>query len=82
MKSKIDFDGYNTLLQPTEWRYAAATTGLVEYFKFNHISYGVLSELEEKPKESVLALTASFIIRRILQRKDTLTLPRTTLKMI
>lgn len=53
MKSKIDFDGYNTLLQPTEWRYAAATTGLVEYFKFNHISYGVLSELEEKPKESV-----------------------------
>lgn len=53
MKSKIDFDGYNTLLQPTEWRYAAATTGLVEYFKFNHISYGVLSELEEKPEESV-----------------------------
>lgn len=53
MKSKIDFDGYNTLLQPTEWRYAAATTGLVEYFKFNHISYGVLSELEEKPKESI-----------------------------
>ena len=53
MKSKIDFDGYNTLLQPTEWRYAAATTGLVEYFKFNHIIYGVLSELEEKPKESV-----------------------------
>lgn len=53
MKSKIDFDGYNTLLQPTEWRYAAATTGLVEYFKFNHISYGVLSELEEKPEESI-----------------------------
>lgn len=53
MKSKIDFDGYNTLLQPTEWRYAAATTGLVEYFKFNHISYGVLNELEEKPEESV-----------------------------
>lgn len=53
MKSRIDFDGYNTLLQPTEWRYAAAATGLVEYFKFNHISYGVLSELEEKPKESV-----------------------------
>ena len=53
MKSKIDFDGYNTLLQPTEWRYAAATTGLVEYFKFNHISYGVLSELEKKPEESV-----------------------------
>lgn len=53
MKSKIDFDGYNTLLQPTEWRYAAAATGLVEYFKFNHISYGVLSELEEKPEESV-----------------------------
>ena len=53
MKSKIDFDGYNTLLQPTEWRYAAATTGLVEYFKFNHISYGVLSELEENPEESV-----------------------------
>lgn len=53
MKSKIDFDGYNTLLQPTEWRYAAATTGLVKYFKFNHISYGVLSELEEKPEESI-----------------------------
>lgn len=53
MKSKIDFDGYNTLLQPTEWRYAAATTGLVKYFKFNHISYGVLSELEKKPEESV-----------------------------
>lgn len=53
MKSKIDFDGYNTLLQPTDWRYAAATTGLVKYFKFNHISYGVSSELAEKPEESV-----------------------------
>lgn len=53
MKSKIDLDGYNTLLQPTDWRYAATTTGLVKYFKFNHISYGVLSELAEKPEESV-----------------------------
>lgn len=49
MKTKIDYFDYDTLLQPTDWRFAAAVVGLCEYFDYFGIVYKVLCDVEEKP---------------------------------
>lgn len=49
MKTKIDYFDYDTLLQPTDWRFAAAVVGLCKYFDYFGIDYKVLYEVEEKP---------------------------------
>ena len=42
MKTKIDYFDYDTLLQPTDWRFAAAVVGLCKYFDYFGIDYKVL----------------------------------------
>lgn len=49
MKTKIDYFDYDTLLQPTDWRFAAAVVGLCKYFDCFGIAYKVLCDVEEKP---------------------------------
>ena len=49
MKTKIDYFDYDTLLQPTDWRFAAAAVGLCKYFDYFGIDYKVLYDVEEKP---------------------------------
>lgn len=49
MKTKIDYFDYDTLLQPTDWRFAAAVVGLSKYFDYFGIDYKVLCDVEEKP---------------------------------
>lgn len=49
MKTKIDCFDYDTLLQPTDWRFAAAVVGLCKYFEYFGIDYKVLCDVEEKP---------------------------------
>lgn len=49
MKTKIDYFDYETLLQPTDWRFAAAVVGLCKYFDYFGIVYKVLCDVEEKP---------------------------------
>lgn len=49
MKTKIDYFDYDTLLQPTDWRFAAAVVGLSKYFDYFGIVYKVLYDVEEKP---------------------------------
>lgn len=49
MKTKIDYFDYDTLLQPTDWRFAAAVVGLCKYFDYFRIVYKVLYDVEEKP---------------------------------
>ena len=49
MKTKIDYFDYDTLLQPTDWRFAAAVDGLCKYFDYFGIVYKVLCDVEEKP---------------------------------
>lgn len=49
MKTKIDYFDYDTLLQPTDWRFAAAVEGLCKYFDYFGIVYKVLYDVEEKP---------------------------------
>lgn len=49
MKTKIDYFDYDTLLQPTDWRFAAAVVGLSKYSDYFGIDYKVLYDVEEKP---------------------------------
>ena len=53
MKTKIDYFGYDTLLQPTDWRFAAAVVGLCKYFDYFEIDYKVLYDVDEKPDNYV-----------------------------
>ena len=57
MKQTTDFSyggkSYNTLLQPTDWRYSAAITGLVEFFTEFGIDYLVLENISDKPKTAI-----------------------------
>ncbi|MEE3499442.1 MAG: hypothetical protein VZS12_10035, partial [Ruminococcus bromii] len=57
MKQTTDFSyggkPYNTLLQPTDWRYSAAITGLVEFFTEFGIDYLVLENISDKPKTAI-----------------------------
>lgn len=54
MKCKIDCAGYNTLLQPTDWRYAAAIVGLIRYLEFHNIKYTCLSDIGDRPSEAIV----------------------------
>lgn len=49
MKTKIDYFDYDTLLQPTDWRFAAAVVGLCKYFDHFRIDYKILYNVDEKP---------------------------------
>lgn len=53
MKTKIDYFDYDTLLQPTDWRFAAAVVGLCKFFDYFGIDYKVLYDVEEKPDNYV-----------------------------
>lgn len=56
MKTKIDYFDYDTLLQPTDWRFAAAVVGLCKYFDYFGIDYKVLYDVEEKPDNYIHGL--------------------------
>lgn len=53
MKYKIDCNGYDTLLQPTDWRYSASVVGLVKYLEFHKIKYDLLFNSELKPDNHI-----------------------------
>lgn len=42
MKNTIDYKGYDSLIQPTDWRYSAAVVGLVQYLDYFHFDYDLL----------------------------------------
>lgn len=53
MKQTVDFNGYNTLIQPTEWRFSATIVGLVDYLEFNNCDFKLLEDCSEKPPETI-----------------------------
>lgn len=53
MKTTIKYYGYDTLLQPTDWRAAAAVVGLCKYFDHFRIDYKILYNVDEKPKNYI-----------------------------
>ncbi len=64
MKQKTDYEGYDTLLQLSDWRFSAAALGLLEYLDFCDSRYGkldykILSAMEkseELSKEAIKGL--------------------------
>lgn len=53
MKTTINYYGYDTLLQPTDWRAAAAVVGLCKYFDHFKIDYKILYNVDEKPENYI-----------------------------
>lgn len=53
MKTTIKYYGYDTLLQPTDWRAAAAVVGLCKYFDHFRIDYKILYNVDEKPENYI-----------------------------
>ena len=53
MKTTIKYYGYDTLLQPTDWRAAAAVVGLCKYFDHFRIDYKILYNVGEKPENYI-----------------------------
>lgn len=53
MKTTIKYYGYDTLLQPTDWRAAAAVVGLCKYFDLFRIDYKILYNVDEKPENYI-----------------------------
>lgn len=53
MKTTIKYYGYDTLLQPTDWRFAAAVVGLCKYFDHFRIDYKILYNVDEKPENYI-----------------------------
>lgn len=53
MKFEIDVEGFDTLLQITDWRDAAACFGLVRFLKFHKLRFSYLTEADEQPIEAV-----------------------------
>lgn len=53
MKTTIKYYGYDTLLQPTDWRAAAAVVGLCKYFDHFRIDYKILYNVDEKPEKYI-----------------------------
>lgn len=53
MKTTINYYDYDTLLQPTDWRAAAAVVGLCKYFDHFRIDYKILYNVDEKPENYI-----------------------------
>lgn len=53
MKTTIKYYGYDTLLQPTDWRATAAVVGLCKYFDHFRIDYKILYNVDEKPENYI-----------------------------
>lgn len=53
MKIELEYDGFDRLLQITEWRYSAAAVGLKAYFDFHKIPYKILNDLAELPPKAI-----------------------------
>lgn len=53
MKTTINYYDYDTLLQPADWRAAAAVVGLCKYFDHFRIDYKILYNVDEKPENYI-----------------------------
>lgn len=82
MKTKIDYFDYDTLLQPTDWRFAAAVVGLCKYFDYFGIDYKVLYDVEEKPDNYIHGFDGIIYKSEDITEENILSLQRTILKNI
>ena len=47
MKTNVDYKGYDTLIQPTDWRYSAACLGLHRFLSYSGFDYMLLNDCED-----------------------------------
>lgn len=53
MKTKIDYDGFDTLIQPTDWRYSAACLGLYKFLEYSGFDYKLLNDCEDEVEGAI-----------------------------
>lgn len=47
MKTNVDYKGYDTLIQPTDWRYSAACLGLHRFLSYSGFDFMLLNDCED-----------------------------------
>lgn len=47
MKKNVDYKGYDTLIQPTDWRYSAACLGLHSFLTYSGFDFMLLNDCED-----------------------------------
>ncbi|MGO5173780.1 type I CRISPR-associated protein Cas8a1/Csx8 [Ruminococcus sp. LCP21S3_E8] len=47
MKTNVDYKGYDTLIQPTDWRYSAACLGLHRFLTYSGFDFMLLNDCED-----------------------------------
>lgn len=47
MKTNVDYKGYDTLIQPTDWRYSAACLGLHRFLTYSGFDFKLLNDCED-----------------------------------
>lgn len=47
MKKNVDYKGYDTLIQPTDWRYSAACLGLHRFLTYSGFDFMLLNDCED-----------------------------------
>lgn len=53
MKKNIDYKGYDTLIQPTDWRYSAACLGLHRFLTYSGFDFMLLNDCEDTFNEAI-----------------------------
>lgn len=53
MKNSVDHEKYDTLIQPTDWRYSAACLGLIKFLKHFGFEHEIVEECKEICKNAV-----------------------------
>ena len=47
MKTNVDYKGYDTLIQPTDWRYSASCLGLHRFLTYSGFDFKLLNDCED-----------------------------------
>lgn len=47
MKTNVDYKGYDTLIQPTDWRYSASCLGLHRFLTYSGFDFMLLNDCED-----------------------------------
>lgn len=53
MKKNVDYKGYDTLIQPTDWRYSAACLGLHRFLTYSGFDFMLLNDCEDTFNEAI-----------------------------
>lgn len=61
MKTKLDNNDYDTMLEASDWRFSAAIVGLMQYFDFHNIKYEIEDEVEDEVDVDYILYNENYI---------------------